>query len=63
MKIFFLLMIIAGVASASYGFSAAIDPKASRPLLRSILFLGGIICMGLGILLYHVPHFFSSMPQ
>ncbi len=63
MKIVFLMMVIAGIALASYGFSGAIDSKASKPLLRSILFLTGIICLCLGLLLFHVPHFFSLAPQ
>ena len=60
MRYFYLLVAVIGIILASYGFSGAIDDRVKNGTLRAFLLLIGIILMALGLLLYGVPHFFSS---
>ncbi len=60
MKILYFCMIWIGVALASYGFGGVIDNRVSRQTLRSLLLLIGVLCIGFGLLMYHVPGFFST---
>ena len=60
MRYFYLMIAVLGIIMASYGFSGAIDDRIKNGTFRAFLLLLGIILMALGLLLYGVPHFFSS---
>jgi hypothetical protein len=62
MKIVYLIMAIGGLILTCYGFYGIIDSRIPKQTLRSFLFLVGIICMALGILLFNVPLFFTPAP-
>lgn len=60
MRFFYLLIGIIGVILTIYGFNGIIDPRIKKNSLRAFLMLIGILMMIFGLLLYGVPHFFSS---
>jgi sugar phosphate permease len=62
MKWMFLAIIMMGISSASYGYSGIIDSKVPDNIKRPIFLLGGIIAMGIGLLLFSVPNFFTASP-
>ena len=60
MRYLYLVLAVIGIILASYGFGGAIDDRVKNGTLRAFLLLIGVICMAMGLLLYGVPHFFSS---
>ena len=62
MKWMFIAIIVIGISSASYGYSRIIDSKMPDNIKHPLYLLGGIIAMGIGLLLFSVPNFFTASP-
>jgi hypothetical protein len=60
MTILYLAMIIAGVAAAAWGLSAAHRLQAPRDILAAVTVLAGVVLALLGTLLLVVPGFFEG---
>ena len=64
MRYLYLVVGIIGLILASYGFCVTVDEsneeQKSKTAWKTLYLLIGLILMVLGLLLYGVPHFFSS---
>ncbi|MFB3896530.1 MAG: hypothetical protein ACE14V_09535 [bacterium] len=62
MQIIYLILMLVGFGLTSYGFWLVVDEiqTEKKSVWKSFCLLIGLIGMVFGILLYGVPHFFSS---